>query len=157
MQPAVQQLLSLSGLEAMQAIASGKIPTPSIGATLNFKLVEAKEGFVAFEGEPTDGVLNPFGMVHDAWAMALLNSAASAAGHTVLPAGRRYATLETKTNFVRGVTLAVGRMRAEGRVISSSRLVIGTEAKLVDSAGHLLAHGTSTLLVLHPRLPEHVE
>ena len=40
-----------------------------------------------------------------------------------------------------------GRVRAEGRVVSRGRQIMSAEARILDSSGRMLAHGTSTLMV----------
>jgi uncharacterized protein (TIGR00369 family) len=96
-------------------------------------------------------VLNPMGTVHGGWALTLIDSAAACACHTLLPAGSLYATIETKGNLSRPITLGTGRVRAEGRVISQGRQIISAEAKLLSQDGRILAHGTSTIMVLAAR------
>ena len=96
----------------MRAIIAGDIPPPSISITLGFRLVEAELGFVAFEGEPSEAVLNPMGIVHGGWALTLIDSACGAAGHTTLAPGVGYGTLETKANFVRPIAANTGAQRA---------------------------------------------
>jgi acyl-coenzyme A thioesterase PaaI-like protein len=39
-------------------------------------------------------------------------------------------------------------VRAEGRVVSRGRQIITAEARILDADKRLLAHGTSTLMVL---------
>jgi acyl-coenzyme A thioesterase PaaI-like protein len=39
-------------------------------------------------------------------------------------------------------------VRCEARVISQGRRIITCESKVTDSTGRILAHGTSTLMVL---------
>jgi len=39
-------------------------------------------------------------------------------------------------------------VRCEGRVVSRGRRIISAEAKVLDSAGRVLAHGTATVMVL---------
>jgi acyl-coenzyme A thioesterase PaaI-like protein len=51
-------------------------------------------------------------------------------------------------NFVRAITPDIGPVRAEGVVVARGRTIITAEGKLTDSRGKLLAHGTSTLMVL---------
>ena len=109
------------------------------------------DGFAVFEGEPGPHVLNPNGTVHGGWALTLIDSATGCAAHTLLPAGSRYATIETKGNLSRPITLDTGLVRAEGRVVSQGRQIISTEAKLLSRDGRILAHGTSTIMVLTPR------
>lgn len=145
------EVADLSGLEAMRALVAGRVPGPAMARTLNFDLVEVGEGLAVFEGEPTEAFLNPMGGVHGGWALAMIDSATGCAGHTTLPAGLRFTSIETKVNFVRPITPQTGKVRCEGRVISAGRTIITTEAKVTDSAGKVLAHGTSTLLVLKPQ------
>ena len=143
-------LMAMSGLEAIRGILEGRFPQPSISDTLNFRLVAVEHGFVAFEGEPTDRILKPMGAVHGGWALTLIDSACGAAGHTTLPPGVGYGTLETKANFVRPITPATGTLRCEGRVLAQGRSILTAEAKLTDAAGKLYAHGTSTCMILRP-------
>ncbi len=53
-----------------------------------------------------------------------------------------------KANFSRRIAEALGRVRAEGRAAGRGRRIISCEARVVDAKGRLLAHGTSTLMVL---------
>ena len=45
----------------------------------------------------------------------------------------------------------MGTVRAEGRAVSRGRRIISCEARVVDAKDRLLAHGTSTLMVLADR------
>ena len=149
-QALAQQLLNLSGLDAMRALIAGKFAPPSIAKTLGFTLAEVDAGKAVFIGEPSDRILNPLGMVHGGYALTLIDSCCGCAAHTTLSAGVGYTTVETKVNFVRAITPATGPVRAEGKVIARGRTIITTEGTLTDSSGKLLAHGTSTLMVLRP-------
>jgi uncharacterized protein (TIGR00369 family) len=149
-QAAAQRLISLSGLDAMRLLLAGGHAPPSIATTLGFTLAEVEEGKAIFIGEPSDRILNPLGIVHGGWALTLIDSCTGCAAHTTLPAGVGYTTVETKVNFVRAITPATGPVRAEGRVVARGRTIITAEGTLTDSRGKLLAHGTSTLMVLRP-------
>jgi uncharacterized protein (TIGR00369 family) len=138
----------LSGRELLQAIIDDRLPQAPISKTMSFWIVEVGEGFAAFEGEPGPDLLNPMGSVHGGWALTLIDSVAACAGHSLLPAGSAYATIETKANFSRPITRDTGRVRAEARVVSQGRQVISSEAKVLAKDGRILAHGTSTILVL---------
>jgi len=72
--------------------------------------------------------------------------------HSTLPRGRGYTTLEIKVNYVRTITAATGRVRAEGTSIHVGRRTATAEGRLVDAAGRLYAHATTTCLVF--ALPE---
>ncbi len=153
-QAAAQKLLGLSGLDAMKLLIAGGHEAPSIAKTLGFALAEVEAGKAVFIGEPSDRILNPLGIVHGGWALTLIDSCCGCAAHTTLAAGIGYTTVETKVNFVRAITPATGQVRAEGRVIARGRTIITTEGTLTDSNGKLLAHGTSTLMVLRPERAE---
>jgi uncharacterized protein (TIGR00369 family) len=149
-QAAARKLLGLTGLEAMRLLIAGAHDAPSIATTLGFTLAEVDDGKAVFVGEPSDRILNPLGIVHGGWALTLIDSCTGCAAHTTLPAGLGYTTVETKVNFVRAITQETGPVRAEGRVLARGRTIITAEGTLTDSKGKLLAHGTSTLMVLRP-------
>lgn len=149
-QTAARDMMAMAGIDALRAMMAGKFPPPSISQTLGFRLSEVSEGYALFEGEPSDRILNPMGIVHGGWALTLIDSCCGCAGHTLLPAGVGYGTLETKVNFVRPIKFDTGRVRAEGRVLAHGRTIITAEGKITDAKGRLLAHGTSTCMIQRP-------
>jgi len=142
------QAAGMSGKEALQAMIDGHLPPPPIAKVLSFRLVEVGDGFAAFEGEANSQLLNPLGTVHGSWAMALIDSATGCACHSLLPAGTGYTTVETKVNFSRPILPDTGRVRAEGKVVSKGRRIISAQALVTGPDGKVLAHGTSTIIVL---------
>ena len=138
----------MSGREFLQAMIDGRLPAPPMARTMSFLLVQVGDGFALFEGDAGEHLLNPLGVVHGGWALTLIDSAAGCAAHTLVPAGSGYTTVETKVNFSRPIAKDTGRVRAEGRVVGRGRRIISCEARVVDAKGRLLAHGTSTLMVL---------
>ncbi|HLQ25161.1 MAG TPA: PaaI family thioesterase [Acidiferrobacterales bacterium] len=136
-----------SGLEFLKGICSGELPLPPISKVLDFFPVEVEPGRVVFQGTPKLAYYNPIGSVHGGWAATLLDSCAGCAIHSMLPAGKGYTTLEFKVNFVRAITSDTGPVRAEGKVISVGNRVGTAEGRLVDSAGRLYAHATTTCLI----------
>ena len=151
MSAALPDFRSMTGLEAMRLMVGRKGVGPSIGTTLGFEFTEVEEGRVVFTGYPSDRILNPLGIVHGGFALTLLDSCTGCAAHTLLPAGVGFTTIETKCNFVRAMTPATGPVRAEGRVVAQGRTIITAEGKITDTQGRILAHGTSTLMVLYPK------
>jgi len=141
------KVAGMTGREMLQAMIDCKIPAPPIAQTLNFWIVEVGDGYALFEGETKPDFLNPLGTVHGGWALTLIDTVTGVAGHTLLPAGVGYATVETKANFTRPIKHDTGRVRAEGRVVTRGRQIISAEGRVLDSEGRVLAHGTSTLMV----------
>jgi uncharacterized protein (TIGR00369 family) len=137
-----------SGLDFLQAIATGELPPPPIAELLGFRLAEVAPGRVVFTCEPGEHHYNPIGTVHGGLAATLCDSAMGCAVHSTLPAGTGYTTLEIKVNLVRALTAATGPVRCIGTVLHVGRRTAAAEARLVDAHDTLLAHGTTTCLIL---------
>jgi uncharacterized protein (TIGR00369 family) len=144
----LEQAVGLTGLEVMQKMAAGELPQPPIAATLGFRLIEVELGRAVFECEPAEYHYNPIGTVHAGLASTLLDSAMGCALVTTLPPATRWTTLELKANFTRAMTVETGTVRCTGSIVHPGRRVVTTEARLEDAAGRLLAHATSTILML---------
>ena len=67
---------------------------------------------------------------------------------TLLGADQSFTTLDIRINYLRPITAETGEVVAEGHVINAGRRVAYCEAKLVDGAGKMLAHGTGSCLIL---------
>lgn len=142
----------LSGLDYLTAMANGRLPPPPIAALMGMDAVEVTEGRVVFAAEPGEHHYNPIGVVHGGLALTMLDSAMGCAVHSTLLAGTRYTSLEAKVNFVRSLRAGEGRVRAEGTVVHRGRKVATAEGRIVrERDGKLLAHGTTTCLVLEPQ------
>jgi uncharacterized protein (TIGR00369 family) len=141
-------IAELSGLDRMRQIIAGTLPPPPIARLMDIRLVDASEGRVVFEGTPAEFHYNPIGVVHGGFAATLLDSAMGCAVHTKLAARVGYTTLELKVNFVRAITLATGPVRGIGTVIHAGRTTALAEGRLESADGTLLAHATTTCLIL---------
>ena len=145
------EIAGLTGLEMLRRIVSGELPSPPIGAHMGFRLVEVEPGRAVFEASAGPHLLNPLGGVHGGVALTLIDSAAGCAVHTELPAGTGYTTVETKVNFTRPIPPDGSPVRCEGRVVTRGRRIATAEARLLSAEGKILAHGTSTLIILPAR------
>jgi uncharacterized protein (TIGR00369 family) len=139
----------MTGREMREAIRDGKVPRAPIQELIGFELVEVAEGRTVFSCVPRREHYNPIGVVHGGIAMTLLDSAMGAAVHSTLGDGERYTTLETKVHLVRAITDETGEIRAAGGVVHRGGRTATADGRLVRASdGALLAHGTSTCLVL---------
>lgn len=149
--PDISLMLSMPGLEYLRGILRGDYPAAPISATLNFFPAEFDHGRAVFEGVPERFAYNPLGGVHGGWAATLLDSALGCAVHTTLPAGKYYTTIDLSISLVRAITEKTKRLRCEATIIHAGSSVATAQGKLVDEAGQLYAHGTTTCLVMSPR------
>ena len=135
------------GLEFLQRIFDGELPSPLIGETLDFVPIEAERGRVVFQGRPSKRHYNPLGSVHGGYFCTLLDSALGCAIHSTLPRGMGYTTLELKVNLIRPLNDKVGPVRAEGKTVHVGSRVGIAEATITDVDGKLYAHATTTCLI----------
>ncbi|MDX6624124.1 MAG: hypothetical protein QOE75_2056 [Solirubrobacterales bacterium] len=139
---------TMTGMEYMEAIVSGKMPPP-IAVTMLLRPIELEEGRVVFEGEPGEEHYNPIGVVHGGYAATLLDSALGCAVHTTLPAGVGYSSLGLEAKYVRPITRDTGRVLCEASVLYRGRKQATAEATLTAAdSGKLLASGTATCMIL---------
>ncbi|MGZ5804163.1 MAG: PaaI family thioesterase [Xanthobacteraceae bacterium] len=139
---------ALSGLDLLKEMIAGRLPGPPIMETLDFRLTEIENGRAVFEGNPAFKHYNPLGTVHGGYTATLLDSCMGCAVHSSLPKGSTYTMLEFKVTLIRAVTADTGKVRAEGRIINSGRRVATAEGRLIDGKDRLLAHATTTCLVM---------
>ncbi|MFC8236668.1 PaaI family thioesterase [Streptomyces sp. NPDC057284] len=136
-----------TGLQFLREIATGRLPSAPIAATLDFTLDEAEHGRVVFSLVPGEDHYNPIGSVHGGVYATLLDSAAGCAVQSTLPSGMGYTSLDLTVKFLRPVSVDTGRIRAVGTVTSSGRRTALAEARLLDEKDRLLAHATSTCML----------
>jgi uncharacterized protein (TIGR00369 family) len=138
----------MTGLEFVQGLANGTLPHNTMAGTLGYEIVEAEKGRVVITAVPKDTHLNPQGTVHGGLAATLLDSCMGLAVQTLLDKGVGSTTLEFKISFVRPITPETGVIRAEGTVVNQGRRVGTAEGRVTDANGRLLAHATTTCLIL---------
>lgn len=146
--PSMGEVLSRSGLEFMQDMIAGKLPSPPIGKTMGFAPVSVAEGQAIFEGTPEFHVTNPMGSVHGGWYGTILDSCMACAVMTKTPKGSVYTTLEFKVNIIRPIPVgtlvrATGTAQHAGR---STGVAVG-EVRGVEN-GRLYATGSTTCIIM---------
>jgi uncharacterized protein (TIGR00369 family) len=137
----------LSGLDQLRAIRDGRFGVAPMQALMNMRLLEAEDGRVVFAGIPGEKHYNPGGTVHGAFTAAMLDSAMGCAVMTALPAGVGHTTIEFKLNFVRPMSAETGEVKAEGWMVHRGRTIATADGRLLDLAGKLIAHGSTTVMI----------
>lgn len=90
--------------------------------------------------------LQPFGIVHGGVLATLVDTATFWSVFLKLPEDAGLVNIDLKLNYLKSVSSGV--MTAEGRCIRAGRSINYAEASIKDKEGNLIAHGTSTLMVL---------
>ena len=88
----------------------------------------------------------PFGLVHGGVFASLIDAAAFWAVYTQVPEDLGMTTVELKLNYL--APLSTGRMIARGKSLRVGKTLCLGEASIVNEEGSLLAHGTSTMMIL---------
>jgi len=140
----------VDGLSFIRMLAAGEVTPPPIATTLGFTVEEVAEGRVVFGMQPEEFHYNPIGSVHGGVFATLLDSAAGCAVHTMLPAGARYTSLDLSVKFLRALSATSGPVRCEGLVVHIGGRTALAEARLTDEQGRLVAHATSSCLIIRP-------
>ena len=104
--------------------------------------------------------LQPYGKVHGGVIASMIDTATFWAGFMRIDENAAMVNVDLKLNYIKPAVS--GRLRAEGRAIYNGKTVSYTEARVFDDAGDLVAHGTSTLMILpgkslpskHPKFVE---
>jgi uncharacterized protein (TIGR00369 family) len=141
------QIKDMSGLEYLQAMIDGTIPSPPIARLMGFEIDSVEVGRAVFTVDPHESHYNPIGTVHGGLVCTLLDSVAGCAAQTTLPRGMAYTSLEIKVNYLRPVLTSSGRLTAVGVVTKPGRRAAFVDATVADSSGKLVATASSTLLV----------
>ncbi len=78
----------------------------------------------------------------------LLDTAAACAVHSTLPVGTGYTTVDLTSTFLRAVRAGQEELRVVGTVLSRGRRTALGQAQLLDHRDRLVAHATSTCLLM---------
>jgi uncharacterized protein (TIGR00369 family) len=132
-----------AGLAYVRSLIAGPVELP-VAVDLGLRLVSAEEGRVVFAYTPQARHVGMGGVLAGGVTAAILDAAMGIAAYTTLDELVPFGTLELKVNFVRPITVATGPVSCEASVLHAGRTVLTAEGRIVDGAGTLLAHGTTS-------------
>lgn len=143
-------LASMDGYEVLAAFTDGTLPAAPIALLLGMENFQVERGSVSVDLVAQHTHYNPIGSVHGGVISTLLDTAAGCSVHSTLGVGEAYTSVDLNVKFLRTVTVESGRLRAVGTVMQRGRRTALAEAKLYDESGRLVAHATSTCMILQP-------
>jgi uncharacterized protein (TIGR00369 family) len=138
---------STPGRRYIEAVISGAAPLPAYLALLGMRVTAVGDGTTTYEMPVTESLYNPNDVAHGGALASLLDSAMGFAVVTTLGTGENFTTVDLTVSFIRPVTVNSGMLRCIGRVVHRGRQIAVAEAVCTDSAGELVARGSSTNLV----------
>ena len=114
---------------------------------LSMKIVDVGPGFSVVEIELSQKHLQPFGFVHGGVFAAIVDAAAFwAVYYQIENQNAGATTVDVKLNYL--APAVSGKLIAKGRQIKLGKTLGYAEAEVSTESGKLLAHGTSTLILL---------
>lgn len=119
-----------------------------VGDSLGIRLESATKGRTRYYLDPNPATINAMFTVHGGVLATLMDTAMGSAVFTELGDGIAYTTLELKVNFIRSVTLDGSRLTCEATAVHVGRRTATAEGRITDAGGKLIAHGSTTILVL---------
>jgi uncharacterized protein (TIGR00369 family) len=143
----LETMASMSGMEVLQKILRGELPTLPIAKTLGFSVTEVEEGRTVVISKPGIEHYNVIRTVHAGYTATLLDTCMACAVFSTLAKGTGFTTMEFKISLLRPITKDTGIVRAEGTILSRGRRGATAEGRLKDANGKLLAHATTTCLI----------
>jgi len=117
---------------------------------LSMRIVDLEIGGSHLEIDVQEKHLQPFAIVHGGVFASIIDAAAFWAVYTEVEEDVGMTTVDLKLNYL--APAASGKLIARGRRIKLGRTLGLGEAEITDEDGRLLAHGTSTLMVI-PVMP----
>jgi uncharacterized protein (TIGR00369 family) len=139
-------------LDYCQKLMAGEAPIPPVAQLIGMEMAAVSPGRVVIELEAGRQHSSPLGTVHGGVIGAIADAAMGLAYATTLKEAETFATVELKINFLRPVW--EGRLRAEGKVVSSGRNLGLVECDVTDTDQRLVARALSTCMTLRGEPPE---
>jgi uncharacterized protein (TIGR00369 family) len=142
---------STDGLNFTRQLITGIQGPIPIFATLGYGITDVTHGSAVYIGQPGEYVYNPLGSVHGGYAAAILDSAASSAVQSTLPAGTGFTTMHLAVRYLRPIFADTGHVRAVGTVINRGRRTALADVELRDPLDRLLAQGAASFMLAAER------
>jgi uncharacterized protein (TIGR00369 family) len=131
--------------EYIKAVSSAATRSPYF-SLLSMELRDFDIGRSLVEIPVQEKHLQPFGVVHGGVFSTLIDAAAFWAVYPEIDDGFGMTSVDLKLNYL--APAATGKLIATGRRIKVGKTLGLGEAQVTDEDGRILAHGTSTLMVL---------
>lgn len=140
----------MNHLENLKKMMTGERPAAPIAQLLGIEIAEVEKGMVVLEMEASEKLHNPMGTLHGGVLCDLSDLAMGFAFYSTLTDDELFTTVEIKLNFLKPIW--EGKLRAESKMIKKGRSTGLVECHIYDKKGSLVAHSTSTCMILKENL-----
>jgi uncharacterized protein (TIGR00369 family) len=113
---------------------------------LSMQIKEVGIGYSIMEIDLAKKHLQPFGVVHGGVFASVIDAAAFWAVYYEVDEADGVTTVDLKLNYL--APAVSGKLVARGRRLKLGRMLGYAEAQVTDDNGQILAHGTSTVIIL---------
>jgi len=114
---------------------------------LTMKIVKVSTGFSELEIDLAQKHLQPFGFVHGGVYASIIDAAAFwSLFYDIEDPDTGVTTVDLTVNYL--APTVSGKLIAKGRQIKMGKTLGYADAEVTDASGRLLAHGTSTVILL---------
>ncbi len=113
---------------------------------ISMKIKELEWGTSVLEVELEEKHLQPFGYVHGGAIASVIDAATFWAVFPQVKDGMGLTTVEIKANFL--APIKEGKLIVKGRCIKIGRTLALGEAYVNSAEGNLIAHGTTTMMIV---------
>ena len=121
-------------------------------ALISMKIREIGIGYSLFEVDLGERHLQPFGLVHGGVFASIIDSAASwAIFYGIEDENGGLTSVDLKLNYL--APAVSGKLMARGRQITLGKTLGYAEAQVTDERGKIIAHGTSTVMIIPGNMP----
>jgi uncharacterized protein (TIGR00369 family) len=119
---------------------------------ISMRIVEIGLGYARLEIDLAKKHLQPFGLVHGGVFATIIDSAASwALFYGIEDHDAGLTSVDLKLNYL--APAVAGKLIARGRQIKIGKTLGYAEAEVADQTGKMVAHGTSTIMILPGKSP----
>jgi uncharacterized protein (TIGR00369 family) len=136
----------MNHLEVLKKMAKGEIPGPPVAEVIGFHVTEVEKGRVVVEMDATERLHNPMGTLHGGILCDIADAAMGYAFATTLAEDEIFTSVDIKLNFLKPIFNS--KLRAEGKLIKKGSTVGLLECHVYDEKQSLVAHSTSSCMVL---------
>lgn len=137
----------MSGLEVVQALATGELPAPPVSHLTGLRPVDADQGRVTFALPASAWLTNPTGFIQGGAVALLADSAMALAAQSTCPPRTTATPLDLRVNYVRPVPADGRDLVGRATIVHRGRSLAIATADIQNADGKRVAVATGTALI----------